>query len=299
MFDQLQRSSSLELLRDWSSVRWKIAIVGVGLLGMSLLGMMTYQIADQSARLLWAAFGGLFGGLAGLTGGLTLYLALQSHQRLEENESEFEKIRGLVNVRPLMGKLPLDLGGWAADPVLADRMVRLLLDRNPRQVVECGSGWSTVVMAKCLDELGEGRILALEHSKHYASQTRDLIRRHRVSDRARIAHSPIKNVQIEGEAWPWYGIEPDDLVDAPIDILLVDGPPGNLAPRSRYPAVPMLKEFLADRWTVILDDGHRADETWIAARWEECLGVEASFNTMGNGVYEFTSPASAGQSKGE
>lgn len=258
-----------------------------GLLGLSLAAMAAYQIAGSTGRGVWTVIAGLFGGAAGSGGVLVLYVVLRSYQRLHDTESE---LRALVNVRPLTGRLPLDLGGWAADPVLADRAVRLLLQRRPRRVVECGSGWSTVIMASCLRELGGGKLVALEHQDEFAHRTRELLLRYGVFDWAEVVHAPLEEVRIDDGTWPWYGIDPADVVDGPVDVLVVDGPPGSLAQRSRYPAVPLFVGQLADSWAVLLDDGHREDEAWIAEQWSRQLGVEPRLDTAGRGVFVLTSP---------
>lgn len=53
----------------------------------------------------------------------------------------------------------------------------------------------------------------------------------------------------------------------PIDLLVVDGPPEQTAPLAREPALPRLLPRMATRWTVLLDDADRPDETEIVRRW--------------------------------
>lgn len=274
-------------LAGWTAGRWKVIAGTGGVLGAALAAMAAYyQVAGPTARVLWALPAALFGGATGSGGVLVLYLLLRHKKRLRDAEAE---LRALVNVRPLTGKLPLDLGGWAVNPVPADRMTRLLFERRPRLVVECGSGWSTVLMALCLRELSEGRVVALEHLERFADRTRTLLRRYGVADRAEVIHAPIEDVRVDGETWPWYGVDPQEAVDGPVEVLLVDGPPGNLAPRSRYPAVPLFADQLAESWAVVLDDGHREDESWIAERWGRRLGVAPTFEPAGQGVFVFES----------
>lgn len=67
--------------------------------------------------------------------------------------------------------------------------------------------------------------------------------------------------------------------DAPFDILLVDAPLSGLCKNSRYPAVPLLREFLADDFVVFLDDIERPDETEIAEEW--CSEFELSYQKLG------------------
>ena len=74
--------------------------------------------------------------------------------------------------------------------------------------------------------------------------------------------------------------------DQPIDLLVVDGPPGNIQSLSRYPALPLLYRHLSDRSIVILDDGHRDDEKKIVALWEkEFSNLSPEFLDLEKGAY--------------
>src|SRR5206468_2274132 len=61
-----------------------------------------------------------------------------------------------------------------------------------------------------------------------------------------------------------------------IDLLLVDGPPvhGKELRYARYPAVSFFKDYLADDYTVVLDDINRRGEQEIVERWERELNVK-------------------------
>lgn len=275
-----------ERLTAWSTRRWKLIAVAGGALGAIFSALAAGQVAQPPIAVLWTAVGVTFGGGAGIGGVFMLYLVLRQHQRLRDVE---EQLRALVNIRPLTGELPLDLSGWAADPVLADRVARQLVKSRPDMVVEGGSGWSTVLTACCLRELSGGRVVALEHQEEYAERTRALIRHYDATEQAEVIHAPITEVSIDGNSWRWYGVDPAAILDHPVDMLIVDGPPGDLAPKSRYPAVPILAEKLGDSWVVILDDGHRDDEAWIARRWQRRLGTEPEFDPAGGGVFLFES----------
>ncbi len=212
----------------------------------------------------------------------------QTERRIERRIGEMEhQVRALVNVRPLAGPLPLDLGGWAGDPVLVDLVLRYVLRRRPSLVVECGSGWSTLLIALCLRELGAGELVALEHDDRWERRTRDLLRHHGAGERATVVLAPLRIQVPEGPARLWYGFDADTLFPGPIDLLVVDGPPGAVGHRARYPAVPLLRDRLTADATVILDDAHREDERWIAARWSEELGVDPDLVPWGEGMWVF------------
>jgi len=63
---------------------------------------------------------------------------------------------------------------------------------------------------------------------------------------------------------------------APIDLLVVDGPPAYRRGliHARYPAVPYFCSRLADDYAVSLDDIHRRGEQRVIAHWERELDIQ-------------------------
>jgi predicted O-methyltransferase YrrM len=220
---------------------------------------------------------------------LGLMLAETAHLRAVILESERQS-HALVQVRPLFGELPLDLTRWSADPITVYNIVRLLTDSRPRLVFECGSGSSTVAVAKCLEDLGEGRLISLDHDPVYADRTRELLRHRGLEARVTIVTAPLVSREVQGRALRWYGDQyVPELTDV-IDVLLVDGPPGPSGPRARYPAVPLLKPYLSPRCSILLDDGDRPDERAIAEAWAQELGASLSYLEGGRGNWLLRRP---------
>ncbi len=139
-----------------------------------------------------------------------------------------------------------------------------------RQIMELGSGISTIVLARLARQLG-GRIVALEHSPGWAGWVRRQLDREGLSNLARVVEAPLRSHPLALDGAPWY--DEDALAEVPpngIELLLVDGPPGygeGMA-RSRYPALPVLAERLAPGALVVLDDAGREGEREILDRWE-------------------------------
>lgn len=211
---------------------------------------------------------------------LVLLESAQLRRALQESRRQHY---AQVQIRPLMGDVPLELSGWAADPVLVHNAVRLLVDVRPGLVVECGSGTSTVVMARCLRGLGKGRIVSLDHDPEYARRTTDLLRLGGLEKFATVVTAPLTDRQIDEQLLRWYSRDYESLLDRPIDVLIVDGPPGSSSPRARYPAVPLLKSRLAPECWIILDDGDRPDERGIAREWARELDATLSYLEGGRG----------------
>lgn len=156
--------------------------------------------------------------------------------------------------------------GWAASPDLLNHIAADIFKRRPRLVFEASSGLSTLVAAHCVKRVGVGQVVSLEHDAKYEAVTRELIALHGLEDVACIVLAPLKEFELGGEKWLWYDLSQCKL-DAPIDLFIVDGPPGATQPLARYPALPLLYDHLAEDSVIMLDDGDRSDEKAIAARW--------------------------------
>jgi predicted O-methyltransferase YrrM len=159
------------------------------------------------------------------------------------------------------------LGGYAATPQTILRLTSMVWRLPPDAlIVECGSGSSTVWLALACRQAGHGRVVALEHHDHYAGLTKEALARHGLDDIAEVRVAPLAPVTVGGEKHDWYaGSTWSDLRG--IDLLFVDGPPGHLGPRARYPALPLLADALDDGAVVALDDAQRPDEADIATDW--------------------------------
>jgi predicted O-methyltransferase YrrM len=152
--------------------------------------------------------------------------------------------------------------GWAASPDLLLTIYETVKRINPSLVVELGSGVSTLVAAKS----GAKKVISLDGSKEYAAKTRELIKEHRVRgvDVRFAALLPYVN------GLTWYDVSViKDLKK--IDLLIIDGPPGNNNPETRYPALKEFRDKLSPNAVVILDDVNREGERKLAEDFAKSL----------------------------
>ena len=152
--------------------------------------------------------------------------------------------------------------GWAASPDLLLTIYETVKKINPSLVVELGSGVSTLVAAKS----GARKVISLDGSKEYAEKTREMLKEHRVRgvDVRFAALLPYVN------GLTWYDVSTiKDLKK--IDLLIVDGPPGNNNAESRYPALKEFKDKLSPKAIVILDDVKREGERKLAEDFAAAL----------------------------
>lgn len=203
----------------------------------------------------------------------TLQLQLDArdliHAKSVERASRglFSQLESLLFLRDRLG---LDQGmpytrDWSAAPDFLKCIAEHTLAQPPRRIVECSSGLTTLVLARCCELNGAGEVISLENGAEYAQRTRDELARYALDGRARVLDAPLEPVEVDGERFDWYRLQ--ELPAGSIDMLVIDGPPGFIQRQSRFPALPLLHDKLADECTLFLDDAARPDERALVARW--------------------------------
>jgi predicted O-methyltransferase YrrM len=169
-----------------------------------------------------------------------------------------------------------------------------------RLILECGSGASTVWFAHACRRAGSGRVVALEHDEKYAKVTREAIARNGLEAWAEVRTAPLEPVVVGDQTFMWYSRSTwSDLGNA--HLLFVDGPPGRIGPRSRYPAFPLLAGSLADGAVVALDDTQRSDERAVGKSWlrEGAAGAQLIDRGFVGRTWLFGVTRSAGELPGQ
>ena len=194
-------------------------------------------------------------------------IAADQH-RLETNLRAELQLRDMIGPRPddqAPGMVTPINTGWQLSAQGLHEVVRRVLIDKPTLVVECGSGASTLWIARALRQVGRGRLVSLENSAEWVEAVTTMVRREGL-DNVEVRHAPIEETQVGAEVRPWYAARAiADLTG--IDLLLVDGPVGKTHPLARYPAVPLLRSKLSAGATVLLDDYNRRQERETVSRW--------------------------------
>jgi predicted O-methyltransferase YrrM len=180
-------------------------------------------------------------------------------------------------------------GGWAIGGECAHLLVSLVLDRQPRWIIEAGSGLSTILAAYALEKIGgQGHIVALEHDEGWREQSLSMIADHGLSHRVDVIHAPLVATTVGHEVFPWYDLAEVDLPDE-VEMIFVDGPPQATGTLARYPALPLLYPRLAQGGVLLMDDALRADEREIVERWtQEYSDLEVRLHPDSKGSVEIT-----------
>jgi predicted O-methyltransferase YrrM len=154
------------------------------------------------------------------------------------------------------------LGSWKADTYLLHRIVDIIQESHPAQVVELGSGATSLVVAQALAQHGGGRLHSYDQHAPFIAAMRSWLGEHGLD--ADFHHAPLTTRDAN---WPglWYGLT---AVPGSIDLLVIDGPPWAVHPFARGMA-ERLFPLVSPGGTVLLDDAARPGERYVAWRWKK------------------------------
>jgi predicted O-methyltransferase YrrM len=167
---------------------------------------------------------------------------------------QFEAVEQLLPLLKLSAPLPPSRG-WAASPDFLLTLAHVTKRVKPRLTVELGSGISTLVLAKS----GAKKIVSLDHSVDFGTQTREMLICHGV----RGVEIRISELETYSRGYKWYAKATFKGLSK-IDLLVIDGPPSSTNPDARFPALEHLVPLLSPKATVILDDVYRDEERKLA-----------------------------------
>ncbi len=170
----------------------------------------------------------------------------------------------LIDQLRLTAELPYTKD-WSAAADFVQLIVDEVFATKPQTIVECSSGLTTLMLARACQMVGQGRVYSLENGPEYAQNCRDNLKRYQLDEIATVIAAPLVDTVVGDKTFQWYSIA--GLKEQQIDMLVIDGPPGFIQQHSRYPALPVLMERLADNCSVFLDDATRDDEKELVAMW--------------------------------
>ena len=175
--------------------------------------------------------------------------------------------------------LPYDalpyLGSWKADTGLLGLVTDHIFEHRPQLVVEFGTGASTLILARALQMAGGGRLISFDQHEDFVDATRTWLADYGLG--ADLRAVPLRR----SRDWPglWYDHGP---LPTGIDLMLIDGPPWTIHPMTRGGAC-VLFDHISPGGTVMLDDGARPGERFVARRWRRFY-PEFDFTLLDNGT---------------
>ena len=159
--------------------------------------------------------------------------------------------------------------GWAAAPDLLRLLAALVETVQPRHVLEFGSGLSTLVLARAVEN-GECVLTSVDHDPRFVAETARLL--HDRGQRAvALQLAPLVARVRGGRLGPAYLVDQAAFASArPADLIVVDGPPSVLG--GRRCMLPQALEHAQCGSLVLFDDADRLGEREALTEWEELLG---------------------------
>ena len=154
---------------------------------------------------------------------------------------------------------------WSAAPDFLTLISDYCLQHKPQVIVECSSGTSSIVLSQCCSINQSGHVYSLENGDEFFRQTGAQLNDFSLSEYCDVIHAPLKQVVLDEGDFQWYDVT--GLTEKKIDMLVIDGPPGFLQKHSRYPALPVLSDRMAEHCIVFLDDAARDDEQELVSIW--------------------------------
>lgn len=153
-------------------------------------------------------------------------------------------------------------------------VVNEIMRSGPGLVVELGSGISTLELARALRRRGRGHLVTFDHDAAWCELITRRAGEEGLSDLVTVVHAPLEDLELAGQNYRWYSPAAVErtIQNRPIDILLVDGPPGQTCRRARYPAIPVLGPSIGPGTVVFVDDAERTDEQSIIRDWSDASG---------------------------
>jgi len=167
---------------------------------------------------------------------------------------------------------------WSSGSMRPAGLVEVCNDvvlNDRRNIVELGSGVSTVIVARLLAQLGGAvrrRLVAVEHDARWRRWVVGQLATEGLD--ATVVEAPLQSAA-DGGGLAWYDEAAVDAAVDVIDLLVVDGPPAfepgcGLA---RHRALVVLHDRLVAGATVVLDDVERPGEQEVLGRWEDEFGL--------------------------
>jgi glycosyltransferase involved in cell wall biosynthesis len=168
--------------------------------------------------------------------------------------------------------IPLDftkeLGGWAIEKDLVNLIDNLSYQFENPSLVEFGSGRGSKSLAHLMKK-HNGKMSSVEGDENWANLVDEELTSNDLSDYVQILYAPLAHRIELGVSTKFYSESFLDYIEPDVDLVIVDGPQGDISPVARYPALKSIYPKLnKNKFYIILDDYNRVDEKLIVEMWK-------------------------------
>lgn len=217
------------------------------------------------------------------------YLKIRKILKIERlNRFTYDRIDALLSIHQLLKfrhPLPV-MGSWAISSDYAYLFIQHIFQNSKGDVLDVGSGITTLLAGYALEKRGEGKVISLEHDKSYYNEMQRLIRLHELEHVVDLYYCPLINHTLNGKKWLWYDVSAVKNL-ANVNLISVDGPPESTQSLARYPMAPVILTQVGSNPTILLDDGARTGEKNIAKKWASEYNLSAKYLKIAKGLFIF------------
>jgi glycosyltransferase involved in cell wall biosynthesis len=179
----------------------------------------------------------------------------------------------LLDVHGVIARAEPSWGAWAISRPFAVELAERLERREPKRILELGSGVSTAVLAQYAAR-HSAQVVSLEHEALYATRTSRLLLGLGLAAAVDLRRAPLRDLDCpDGRKRPSYSAS----LHGEFDFVLADGPPGA---RGRGGTLFAVEPLLAGDWELWLDDAHRAHERECLELWREHLSLDVTLHDL-------------------
>ena len=172
-------------------------------------------------------------------------------------------ILAMTQLNGLLNGEFLPITEYSLRPYTLVHILNDILINNRRTIVEFGSGISTIAISYLIKQKGLNvKLISFDHD----SKWQEVITSQYLKDNSseiQMVHAPLSittNGINKGQRWYDEGVVNKTLKNHKLDMIIIDGPPGETNEFARYPAIGAVKKYLNEDGIVVVDDIHRPDE---------------------------------------
>lgn len=200
--------------------------------------------------------------------------------RLKSRIHQYESRAADARAATELAKIDMPFLPWPGSAVSPAALLHILneIEINQRKtIVEFGSGISSLYIGKSLQRLG-GKLISFDSDRDWADLVSTWVKNLGLGDVVEIIYVPLQHTSYcLTETCKWYDPEvvKSHLKNERIDLLFVDAPVAyhkDIA-YSRYPALPVVSDYMSERCAVFLDDISRKAEQDILKKWQAESGI--------------------------
>ncbi|MUL35452.1 class I SAM-dependent methyltransferase [Gloeocapsopsis dulcis] len=185
---------------------------------------------------------------------------------------------GQIPTRKMLENLQL---GWGNDGFVANldylEEVAKQAAQTSDPILECGSGLTTIILGLLAGRHGV-EVYSLEHLPSWRSHVLNVLQKYRIPG-VNVCLSPLRDY---GDFF-WYD-PPLSILPQQFQLIICDGPPGK-TPGGRYGLLPVMKQYISNGNTILLDDANRPGEIETLDKWIKEAKVKVKKQEMSQGTY--------------